>query len=450
MTNLYTILLGVFVLLIPISVIAQERSTVANESSAQKDSGKKDYEIISEEIKKEDAVEPRAVANRAPDSIAEEITQAEITKKSVIDYDPFGFFVRPWKKYNKKLTDWAGLDLVIAYTALYQVASNATQKDKINNAAGGILDFSGRLEVLSEKGSYPGYIGFRSSTKHRLFTDITPSQLAENIGSLWRTDGDFSKNNFFISQLWWEQHIFNDKVVFRVGKILQIDYIDSFNFSSSKLFFINSAFSDNPTIPFPDNGLGGAILFQPNETVYMLASIGDANAKSATFDFGTFFGEGEFFYGVEIGVLPQINRLGKGNYHVAYWHSDRRKKKKIPSGNGIAITLQQDLGRDYSVFIRYSLSNGSVTNLKMLASGGVGIYDPLRLGYDDNLLGFALAWGEPEQNGLRAQYVMESFLRIQLFPSVQITPDIQLIIHPSEAPEQDLVAVFGMRFRLAF
>jgi len=104
-------------------------------------------------------------------------------------------------------------------------------------------------------------------------------------------------------------------VIFRIGKIDQFDYIDSFNFSSSKLFFINSAFSDNPTISFPGNGLGAAALYNPNDFFYMLGSIGDANGNSSNFDFDAFFSEQEFFTGVEIGILPKINGLGNGNYH---------------------------------------------------------------------------------------------------------------------------------------
>ena len=88
--------------------------------------------------------------------------------------------------------------------------------------------------------------------------------------------------------------------------------------------------------------------------------------------------------------------------------------------------------------------------MKQLLSGGIGVYDPLQLGIDANLFGLAFAWGEPEVNSLRSQYVIESFLRLQVFPSIQITPDIQLIIHPSEAPDENILAVFGMRFRIAF
>ena len=48
--------------------------------------------------------------------------------------------------------------------------------------------------------------------------------------------------------------------------------------------------------------------------------------------------------------------------------------------------------------------------------------------------------GEPEEEGLRSQ----------IFRGTQVTPDIQIIIHPSDAPEVDVTAVYGIRFRLVF
>ncbi len=393
---------------------------------------------------------PRDLADRAPDSIPEQIQEAETIKRSIIKFDPFSRIIQPWRKLNSKLRESIRLEFSLSYTALYQVANKATQGEGKNRAAGGIWDFSGLWQVFAEKRRHTAYIGFRSSTRHKLFTDIPPSELGENIGSLWRTDGTYGVNNFFISQLWWEQHLFDNKLSFRVGKIDQSDYIDSFNFSSARLFFVNSAFSSNPTISYPGNGLGASAFYQPYEFFYILSSFGDANGDSSTFDFGTFFDEQEFFTGVEVGFLTNITSHGNGNYHIALWHSDPIKKEDVPSGKGLAITLQQQFRNEYNLFLRYSFTNGNVTDVKQLLSGGVGVYDPLNLGIDDNLFGLAFAWGEPEVNSLRSQYVIESFLRLQVFPSIQVTPDVQLIINPSEAPDEDIVAVLGMRFRIAF
>jgi hypothetical protein len=48
------------------------------------------------------------------------------------------------------------------------------------------------------------------------------------------------------------------------------------------------------------------------------------------------------------------------------------------------------------------------------------------------------------------QGVGEVFYRLQVTPHMQLTPSFQLIIHPSRAPDEDLIGVFGIRFRTAF
>ncbi len=393
---------------------------------------------------------PLPEIDRAPDSIEKQLLEAGELKESIFEFDPFNFVLKPWRTLNKKLKEKLRMEFSLAYTALYQVSSNATQGEQRNHAAGGIWDFNGLWQVLPDRKSYAAYLGFRSTSKHRLFTEIPPNDLAGNIGSLWSTAAFYSENPFFVSQLWLEQHILDNRLIIRLGKLDQSDYIDSFNFSSSKLFFINSAFSDNPTIPFPGNGLGAAALYQPNDLFYVLGSIGDANGDSDTFDFDTFFDEQEFFSGVEIGILPTINGHGSGNYHIALWHSDGSKSGNAPSGNGLALTFQQLFKEEYNLFLRYSFSNGRVTNVKQIVSGGVGLLDPFRTGLKKNLLGLAASWGEPEDKDLRSQYVIESFLRLQVFKSTQITPDLQLIINPSDAPGVDVIAIYGIRFRLVF
>jgi len=53
--------------------------------------------------------------------------------------------------------------------------------------------------------------------------------------------------------------------------------------------------------------------------------------------------------------------------------------------------------------------------------------------------------GEPVDNSLRTQFVFETLYRIQVSPIAQITPDIQLIINPSNNPNEDFLAVLGAR-----
>ena len=81
-------------------------------------------------------------------------------------------------------------------------------------------------------------------------------------------------------------------------------------------------------------------------------------------------------------------------------------------------------------------------------STGLGYY--LRERADLVAVGFN--WGQPSDTGvapgLNDQYTAELFYRVQLSQNLALTPDLQLLIDPALNPDEDLIAVFGIRARL--
>ena len=65
------------------------------------------------------------------------------------------------------------------------------------------------------------------------------------------------------------------------------------------------------------------------------------------------------------------------------------------------------------------------------------------------MLGLGTSWGSRAASGLRDQYTMELFCRLQLSWSLVLTPSVQLLINPAVNPERDSVWVLGIRARLA-
>lgn len=61
-----------------------------------------------------------------------------------------------------------------------------------------------------------------------------------------------------------------------------------------------------------------------------------------------------------------------------------------------------------------------------------------------------MGWVNPTDSALDDEYVAEVFYRIQLTRNAQLTPDLQLIANPSNAPDDDLLGIFGVRLRTAF
>ena len=81
--------------------------------------------------------------------------------------------------------------------------------------------------------------------------------------------------------------------------------------------------------------------------------------------------------------------------------------------------------------------------MEATVAGGVG-----RLFRENDLMGIGISWGSPADAG-RDQYTTEVFYRIQVLPSLALTPDLQIILNPAFNPDRRVIAVLGARLRLA-
>jgi porin len=70
------------------------------------------------------------------------------------------------------------------------------------------------------------------------------------------------------------------------------------------------------------------------------------------------------------------------------------------------------------------------------------------------LVGVGLNWSQPSSDtlgpGLDDQYTAEVFYRVQILKTLTITPDVQLFFNPALNPSENLIAIYGLRARLAF
>jgi porin len=406
-----------------------------------------------------------------------------------------------WTAINDRIELKTGLRIGFAYTVLFQTTTSRVKEydppplgffrdaspreivqavrryrdeGSTRSATAGDMDFVGRWHLLGDKeAGNTGYLGFNMEWRHK-FSSSAPADLSTPIGSLWNTTVGFNEQEFIMTQFWWEQKFFGGKFIARLGKIDQADFFHTGRFMSSNLFFQNAALTDNPAIAFPDNGGGFNLRWAINERFYLRAGYGDANGRRSENDFSEVFDIDEFFTAVEFGYTPVFEGCGRGNYRFTFWHTESDSGSDAPDGDGFAMALDQEFGERFVPFLRYSISSGGGTDVKQLLTVGTGIQAPF--GREDDLLGVGFAWGQPyydsfsdaprllrliravhsglfewpNQHALRDQYVAEVFYRLQESSLVQITPSFQVIYNPSRNPNQDVVGVLSLRFRVAF
>ena len=227
---------------------------------------------------------------------------------------------------------------------------------------------------------------------------------------------------------------------------------------------------NNPTVPFPEEGLGLIVYFQPSECCYIAAGVADAQADARESGFATTFnGQDYFFYILEAGFAPQIPSARgplQGMYRVGLWYDPQPKDRLTGTGSesddvGFYLSLGQvlwlendntDDSQGLGVFARYGLADDKINPVQYFWSAGCQYQGPIP-SRDDDVLGFALAQGRLS-NGLSAtasrETVAELYYNAQIAPWLSVTPGLQYIANPGGDGSTDDATVLALRVQMSF
>ena len=380
-----------------------------------------------------------------PDDLEFLLLETQQRADAIFSVDPLTPLHDVWEKVTRHSEVSFGLDLGTSYTMVYQRASSTVSGPR--DASGGDLDFFGTWQMLESERFGPAQFYFHSETRDRL-SAIPPASL--NTGTVGGTILTFNSQDFSLVQFYWEQGEYENGYITRVGKMDPLLVYDTGRYVNPNYGFLNPTFSQTLPMPLAPAALGVVAVIYPTEESYILAGMHDANGQRTTVGFDTFFGDGEFFSAIEFGWLPKRDEPDEGVYHITLWHVDSRQKAGIASDQGIALTLEQQVGGQGNLvpFLRYAFAHRGLNGIRQNLSVGFAIENALCK--NEDLIGFAFSWGEPSNRNLRDQYIVETFYRFYVTPHTQLTPGIQLIFDPANAPNQDVVTVFGLRFRTLF
>jgi porin len=334
-----------------------------------------------------------------PTSTEDQLEQDARARQTVVGVPRLDRTLRPYFDWKDEVEARVGLRFGGDYSALYQVASSSPNAQQ---AAAGMYRIFGSWELIDRQGRFAGSLVFKGENRHDYGTEVTPLALGFEFGSALPTGVPFSDAGWLLSNLFWKQR-FGDRVTLLFGQVDPTDYLDLYGLVSPWLHFTNLAFLTSPTIPAPSQGLGAALGVWVTDHVYAIA-------------------------GFSMG-----------------WHVDAVPENGVPEGWGLAISASWFFGDRWMPFVRGGYSHDGGAPLERTVAGGLGV-----LIRKADLLGVGLSWGRPQARGARDQYTTELFYRIQLLPSFALTPDVQLIVDPSFDVGDNVVAVFGIRARLAF
>lgn len=252
-----------------------------------------------------------------------------------------------------------------------------------------------------------------------------------------------------MSEYWYQQKLFNDKVRLKVGK--QDANID-FGYLNSGWDFMNTAFSINPTTPmptYPDQAFGFMAEINPKE--WLSIRNGIYSRYNTPFNI------------TEIEVKPMIKKL-PGRYMVGAW------EMSDSTGMGVADGLNQDgstyynnFNRNFGAYIGFEqmvykenkndendmqgltvfgqagMSPSNKNDMSKYIGGGLHYIGPIPK-RDKDRVGIAVANGSfatrlnyvgyDNTNRTGSETVLEAFYRVQINPWFYLQPDVQFIMNP--------------------
>jgi porin len=375
---------------------------------------------------------------------------------------------------NSALED-KGLEIALSLTAIYQ-----------QDARGGLSThkqadrYSGRYD-LELNADLQKLIGLEGGRVYMLTEGGFSEGINEDsVGSVFNTNGvAFGDKSIAVVQLWYQQFLGEDTFAIRIGKIdltgafechgCPVSFDGNRYANDETTQFLNGALVNNPSIPFPEQGLGIMLLYNPIEWWYISFGVADSQADRGSMGFSTTFdGQDNYISLLETGFLSTLdsdNGPLAGAYRFGVWY-DRLPKEMFEDenanheDNGFYMSFDQmvlkenrdaDDSQGLGAFGRYGYADHGVTDVKQFISGGVQ-YAGLFEGRDDDIIALGIGYGILPNNGeftVDSETVYEAYYNAQITKWLYVTPDIQYIHHPAEADATDAL-VIGARVQMFF
>lgn len=384
-----------------------------------------------------------------PKSVDSTLKKDSKVKKGVLKSEDIQRQLEPYFDFKDRIKDDYGLTFGFDYNTLLQAATESLGEDA---TAGGVARFYGQWNAVGRDSGHPGTLVYKVENRHRLGTDVAPQSLGSELGYAGLTSVGFSDIDWALTNLFWEQRLWNGRVGLVAGIVDSTDYVGTYGLVSPWSDFSNLAFLTDPTISAPNQGLGAAASVMVTDNLYVLGGLADTNGDPTDpgNSFDSFFDQREYFTHLEFGWIPSYEWRYTDNIHLTAWHAEAREEALVPSGWGLAFSYNQLFDQKWEPFVRagYSDDGGALWEKSVSVGLGYHIKDKR------DLFALGLSWSDPSEEifgpGLKDQYTAELFYRLRLLPNVTITPEAQLLVDPALNPDEELIALFGIRARLSF
>ncbi len=265
--------------------------------------------------------------------------------------------------------------------------------------------------------------------------------IGDNLG----TNGLARPAALFVSRVFLLQNLYGHLLQVAVGRIDLSDFFDTNHIANCEFTqFVSGSLVNNPTIPFPESGIGAAVRLAPVSWLHFQAAAADASAVATASDLHTAFrGRNNTFAILGLGLSPFAGQHA-GGYRFLFWHnpaSGWSGPGEPRDNHGFGVTFDQPATGNLTFFLRYGCADAPVDGLSDFFSIGALLEKPFPGREHDSVQG-ALALG----NGtLHTETLVELGYYLRVNDNLALTPILQIIDDPAENPDAGTFVLAGLR-----
>ncbi len=449
--GLKTLLIGCALLLLSYQVQAQD-----HESATSNMGEKGTYDLTLTEPLYPDEGEP----DYGPTDAETDLNASGPKRGSIFgDVVPKKYF--QWKQ---DLYTNHNLKLGFFYQMLYMNASDTAPFASNDTALGDWWGFDAKWTPLNKGEDYEGSLVLVAAARDSVGSHAVPAQYGINdLGSGYSVNFEFTKWDFAVEELYWEQWFGKDNLMVRGGLTAAGTMINPFRFKDGRTSFTATPLAFHESIPSPAQGPGFAAKWWPikGSEFYITGVLNDANGNPSDGDFlginlGS-FSKHEFFYALEFGSIwkkknGEFNRLFLTTFYVDEISRGDPVFNEAGGGFKLSGSLQQGKFVEFASYTYNEAKGGALATFgKQTVTAGAAYLRPFDI---QGEIGMAIIWFEPLDlvpgTKLRNQTGYEFYWKILLTPNLWITPGFQYIWNPVFNPTEDKIFIPQFKFRLAF
>jgi len=359
--------------------------------------------------------------------------------------DVFHPVLGPGDMFLNELRKERRLSLGATYTVVNQYAT-VTPEGVRHNWATGRVDLAGGWKAYDHGGNAGSF-----SLLVRGGTNIGVSEqfnMSDQMGSglvLNCLPGGGPQEPITLNVLYYRQDFYEKKMAFYIGKIHPNEFISlSLYNNDERTQFLNAENDGNLTIPSDGTYAGGAALeYQATEHFYLHAvTVDTEGAQQRNIESLV---DKKYMNAVELGWKSGNPTKQEHLYRFVVWRDDTATQG---SGAGAGFGSDYELKSGWVPFGRVGVATDNGTSIKRVFDAGVVNIHPF--GRRGDMFGASINITDPSHAAKHHESLFETFYRVRVTQSLELGPDLEVTVHPTNATKQYTSAVLGARMRMIF